>query len=327
MNQVPIAIPDNNIATEGGSAVTGDIITNEATLGDKPTLVTSASQGGNNINIGVPFITTAGAILILNADGSYSYTPPRNIALNGLTERFNYTITDSNGDTSNSILTIVIQKSLGASGSLIQLSNPPRAIEENQLPFFNEPALQLRTVLDLSLYTKLYPPLPSHDDIISLTGSLRDQVVLELKHFSFDVPSWAFRHTNPNEQLHFEASYPDGSPLPEWLKFNPKLLIFSGTPPKGAHNETVMVTASDVYGNEVHAVFTVHVNKERASSGNKSLNLDLKLMGIPDKAIEKHQHSEKSATAGKSGLSERIHAVGKLGKLQESHALLESLKH
>jgi len=183
MNQVPIAIPDNNIATEGGSAVTGDIITNEATLGDKPTLVTSASQGGNNINIGVPFITAAGAILILNADGSYSYTPPRNIALNGLTERFNYTITDSNGDTSNSILTIVIQKSLGASGSLIQLSNPPRAIEENQLPFFNEPALQLRTVLDLSLYTKLYPPLPSHDDIISLTGSLRDQVVLELKPF------------------------------------------------------------------------------------------------------------------------------------------------
>jgi hypothetical protein len=152
-------------------------------------------------------------------------------------------------------------------------------------------------------------------------------VVLELKHFSFDVPSWAFRHTNPNEQLHFEASYPDGSPLPEWLKFNPKLLIFSGTPPKGAHNETVMVTASDAYGNEVHAVFTVHVNKERISLGNKSLNLDLKLMGISDKAIEKHQHHEKSATVGKSGLSDRIHAAGKLGKLQESHALLESLKH
>jgi CshA-type fibril repeat protein len=326
MNQVPIAVPDNNVATEGGAAVTGDIITNEATLGDQPTLVTAANQNGNTITIGVPFITAARAVLILNADGSYSYTPPANIALNSLTERFNYTITDSNGDTSNSILTIVIQKALGASGSLIQLSNPARAIEEELPKFFTTPPLQPATVLDFSLYTKLYP-LPSHDDIISLTGSLRDQVVLELKHFSFDVPSWSFRHTNPNEQLHFEASYPDGSPLPEWLKFNPKLLMFSGIPPKGAHNETVMVTTSDSYGNEVHAVFTVHVNKERASSGNKSLNLDLKLMGIPDKAIEKHQHAEKSATVGKSGLSDRIHAVGKLGKLQESHALLESLKH
>jgi CshA-type fibril repeat protein len=326
MNQVPIAIPDSNVATEGGRPITGDIITNEATLGDRPTIVTAASQGVNNINIGVPFITAAGAVLIINADGSYSYTPPRSIAINGLTERFNYTITDSNGDTSNSILTIVIQKALGASGSLIQLSNPARAIEEELPKFFTTPPLQPATVLDFSLYTKLYP-LPSHDNIISLTGSLRDQVVLELKHFSFDVPSWAFRHTNPNEQLHFEASYPDGSPLPEWLKFNPKLLIFSGTPPKGAHNETVMVTASDAYGNEVHAVFTVHVNKERISLGNKSLNLDLKLMGISDKAIEKHQHHEKSATVGKSGLSDRIHAAGKLGKLQESHALLESLKH
>jgi len=326
MNQVPIAIPDNNVAIEGGLPITGDIITNEATLGDRPTIVTTASQGTNNINIGVPFITAAGAVLIINADGSYSYTPPLTIAINGLTERFNYTITDSNGDTSNSILTIVIQKALGASGSLIQLSNPARAIVEEPPKFFTTLPLQPATVLDFSVYTiKSY--LPSHDDIISLTGSLRDQVVLELKHFSFDVPSWAFRHTNPNEQLHFEASYPDGSPLPEWLKFNPKLLMFSGTPPKGAHNETVMVTASDAYGNEVHAVFTVHVNKERASSENKSLNLDLKLMGIPDKAIDRHQPLEKSVNAGKSGLSDRIHAVGKLGKLQESHALLESLKH
>lgn len=325
-NQVPIAVPDSNVATEGGAAVTGDIITNEATLGDKPTLVTAASQGVNAITIGVPFITAAGAVLILNADGSYSYTPPNNIAINGLTERFNYTITDADGDISNSVLTIVIQKSLGASGSLIQLSNPARAIEEEPPTFFTTLPLQPETVLDFSVYTiKSY--LPSHNNIISLTGSLRDQVVLELKHFSFDVPSWSFRHTNPNEQLHFEASYPDGSPLPEWLKFNPKLLIFSGIPPKGAHNETVMVTASDSHGNEVHAVFTVHVNKERASLGNKSLNLDLKLMGISDKAIEKHQHTEKSATAGKSGLSDRIHAVGKLGKLQESRALLESLKH
>jgi hypothetical protein len=164
--------------------------------------------------------------------------------------------------------------------------------------------------------------IPSLNFIISLTGSLRDQVVLELETFTFDVPKWSFRHTNPNEQLEFQATHPDGSELPDWLRFNPKLLRFSGVPPKGAYNEQVMVTAMDTYGNEVHATFMVHVNKERLDY--KSTIVDSKLMNLSNKVLANHPHKEKSV--GKSGLSERIHAEGKLGKLQESRELLDNLK-
>ncbi len=324
VNDLPIAIPDNNTAIEGGGLVTGNVITNEAALGDRPTIVMAASQGVTPINIGSVFITAAGGILILNVNGSYSYTPPPqgNVPIDGLTETFNYTIIDSNGDTSSSVLTISVERLLGTSGSLIQLSNPQTAINFDQPNLFVAQPLAVGTVLDLSLY------IPARDDIVSFTGSLRDQVVLELKHFSFDIPAGAFFHTNPSEQLVYEASYPDGSGLPDWLRFNPKLLKFSGIPPKGAHDETVMVTATDSYGNEAHAIFTVHVNKERARPDHKSLNIDLKLLGIPDKALEKHQHKEKPVGGGsKAGLSERIHTEGKLGKLQESRLLLNSLKH
>jgi hypothetical protein len=87
-----------------------------------------------------------------------------------------------------------------------------------------------------------------------------------------------------------------------------------------------MVTATDEYGNEVHALFNVHVNKERARPDHKIFSVDSKLLGLSNKVLEKQHHKEKPAPVGKSGLSERMHAVGKLGKLQESRILLDHLK-
>lgn len=155
--------------------------------------------------------------------------------------------------------------------------------------------------------------LPPRNYVISLKRSLRDQVVLELECYSFSIPRWMFRHTDPNEQLEFEAAHPDGSSLPEWLTFNPKTLKFSEVPPKNSHNEQVMVTARDTYGNEVHATFNVHVNKKRTRSV------------MPHKIFENHKLGEKR-TMGGAGLSEQIHAMGKLNKLQESRALIDSFK-
>jgi hypothetical protein len=42
--------------------------------------------------------------------------------------------------------------------------------------------------------------------------------------------------------------------------------------------------------------------------------------------FEKHKLGEKRAV-GKAGLSEQIHAMGKLNKLQESRALLDGFKN
>jgi hypothetical protein len=94
-----------------------------------------------------------------------------------------------------------------------------------------------------------------------LIGSLRNQLVVELENFSFNVPRWAFQHSNPNEPLVFEATTADGSPLPDWLKFDEKKLAFFGTPPEGATDLTITITASDSYGNEVSANFTVTVER------------------------------------------------------------------
>ncbi|MBI3099518.1 MAG: DUF11 domain-containing protein [Planctomycetes bacterium] len=109
VNRLPVANADTNNATEAGPAVNGDVRTND-NQGDPAATVTSASQGANPIVLGVPFVTAAGGSLTLNANGTYSYTPPPdgNVPLAGLDEIFNYTITDANGDTSSSTLTISI---------------------------------------------------------------------------------------------------------------------------------------------------------------------------------------------------------------------------
>ena len=109
VDRLPQANPDTNTATEGGAAVTGNTITNDDE-GNTNANVTSASQGGTLITIGTAFNTAAGGTLTLNADGSYSYTPPAlgSVLPGGLTEIFDYTITDANGDTSTSTLTITV---------------------------------------------------------------------------------------------------------------------------------------------------------------------------------------------------------------------------
>lgn len=82
--------------------------------------------------------------------------------------------------------------------------------------------------------------------------------------------------------------------------------------PKCARNEAVMVLARDTYGNEVHPTFTVHVNREHVRPSQK-----------PGAEIN---GSCGKSSLGKSSLSEQIHAVGKLSKLQESRTLIHSLK-
>jgi len=127
-----------------------------------------------------------------------------------------------------------------------------------------------------------------------------------------------FHHSDTNEKLEFKAAHLDGSSLPKWLHFDPKTLKFEGLVPKGAHDERIMVTVRDVYGNEAHVTFKVYVERERMHSDHKP--------AVVPKGGEKRQPGERSAVTAKIGLSDQVHAVGKLSKLQESRALLESLK-
>src|SRR5204863_1742441 len=78
--------------------------------GDPAATVTAATQGVSTITVGSAFTTGAGGTLTLNANGSYTYTPPawNLVPPAGLTEVFNYTITDADGDTSSTTLTITV---------------------------------------------------------------------------------------------------------------------------------------------------------------------------------------------------------------------------
>src|SRR4030095_16583313 len=111
-----------------GPAIGGNVIGND-NQGDPAATVTAASQGASVITVGTAFGTAAGGTLTLNDDGSYTYTPPawNLVPPAGLTEVFNYTITDADGDTSSSTLTLN-----GYDTDRLPLANPdPNTALEN----------------------------------------------------------------------------------------------------------------------------------------------------------------------------------------------------
>jgi trimeric autotransporter adhesin len=161
-----------------------------------------------------------------------------------------------------------------------------------------------------------------------LTGSLRDQVEIELKKYSFSIPPNTFRHSNPNEQLKYGATQLDGSPLPSWISFNPNTLKFLGMPPKNVVDTIVkiMVKASDRYGNEVSATFKVTVKRERMDTGRDNIKLhgkqhQSKHHPTPISEVG-NQHAVK---LGKLSFNEQLNSESKLTRLKESRALLNSL--
>ncbi len=101
-NLLPTAVADSNSGLVGDPALTGNVLSND-TLGDPTTTVTGASQGVTPITLGSPFVTAAGNELTLNADGSYSYS-----TVAAGSDVIDYTITDGNGDSSSSTLTLTV---------------------------------------------------------------------------------------------------------------------------------------------------------------------------------------------------------------------------
>ena len=81
-------------------------------LGDSPTTLTAAVEGSKTIILGVPFVTANGGVITLASNGSYSYIPPRagTLPSAGVTETFAYTITDDDGETSTSTLSIEVEQ-------------------------------------------------------------------------------------------------------------------------------------------------------------------------------------------------------------------------
>ena len=96
----PSALADGNTGTEGGPEVTGNVISNDLAGADGAISVTALSGG----SIGEAMFGSFGSLL-LRSDGSYTYQPSGSVPA-GSQDAFSYEITDADGDTSSTTLTI-----------------------------------------------------------------------------------------------------------------------------------------------------------------------------------------------------------------------------
>ena len=122
IDDVPTARPDTDALAIGQNVATGNVLT-DASAGDAGdsdagadtvgadnatiTAVSSANVPANSDN-GAPFVVNGQyGVLTLQADGNYSYTRNPD-SPGGVQDVFNYTLTDGDGDTSSTTLTITI---------------------------------------------------------------------------------------------------------------------------------------------------------------------------------------------------------------------------
>ncbi|WP_160596141.1 Ig-like domain-containing protein [Qipengyuania aquimaris] len=155
VDDVPTARPDTDSVTEDGPlSASGNVITDaeangdngEDTQGADGAEVSAFSFGTDAGTVGAPLAGLYGS-LTLNADGSYTYeldnTNPLVQGLDSddsLTEVFDYTITDGDGDSSPTTLTITIN---GADDIVtingLDLTTPEEVVDEDDLPEGSSP--------------------------------------------------------------------------------------------------------------------------------------------------------------------------------------------
>ncbi|WP_349236032.1 VCBS domain-containing protein [Altererythrobacter sp. TH136] len=115
-DDTPTAFDNVNDVSEGGS--TGGNVLSDGTAdifgADGGTILSFASADGGANTAPGSSITTALGTLTLNADGSYTYVSNPNSTNADTTDTFDYTIVDSDGDTSTAQLVISIDNVTGA---------------------------------------------------------------------------------------------------------------------------------------------------------------------------------------------------------------------
>jgi len=339
-NDVPNAPPaagnDGLIVIKPDTPATGNVLSNDRDINGDSVSVTQfqidTNGDGQLETIQVPAGGSGKAIikdahgqligtLVITSEGRYSFSADP--AYSGAVPVVSYTISDG-VLTDTAVLQFGNLATSGQNiGAHILLSNPtpPLFPVVNEVKYalspFREPKPDRSTEAPnapstLSLYGNLW------EYELYLTAALKNQVVVELESHTFYVPFSAFRHSNPNEPLEYEATQLDGSPLPVWITFDPKLLKFSGVPPKGALNLEITVKAKDRYGNEVYAPFKVIVHKERDYGGKEAIQLK----HVKEPATKGAQAAKPHA---KPGFNEQLGQMGKPNRLAESRALLSSL--
>ncbi len=93
--------------------------------------------------------------------------------------------------------------------------------------------------------------------------SIPDVTLASTETLEFGIPKDAFSPEVPAAEFTYEITLADGSPLPEWVSFDPATQVFTVSPEGEFSGElTVLVVARDTSGMEIRTTFTIMVTPE-----------------------------------------------------------------
>ncbi|MGD1809574.1 ExeM/NucH family extracellular endonuclease [Dapis sp. BLCC M126] len=108
-NELPNAA-DDEVSTDEDTSITGNVLTNDTDPEGDDLTVTEVN--GQTADVGTEIILASGALLTVQADGSYDYDPNGQFESlndgNTDTDSFTYTIDDGNGGTDTATVTVTI---------------------------------------------------------------------------------------------------------------------------------------------------------------------------------------------------------------------------
>ena len=228
-NPAPVAVADSNSALEHGTT-TGSVLANDHDGGADTDPLHVTQVNGQALVPGAPLTLPSGALLVMNADGTYSYDP--NGKFSGLgqgqtaTDSFTYQVSDGQGGFATATATITITG-------------------QNDAPVVVDPA---------------HPGTPPADPmhvVPAQTGS--DGAAMT----PLSVASY-FKDPDTGDTL--TLSVPAAT-LPPGITFDPATGTFSGTPtalasqggPNSDGTYAVTVTATDSHGATVTTIVTFSV--------------------------------------------------------------------
>jgi hypothetical protein len=363
VNDAPVAVADTGTTPENVTltvAAGSGVLVNDTDVDTSDTHTVSEVNGvPGNVATGVT--GSNGGTFTIAADGSYVFNP--GTAFNDLfvgesrTTSVTYTNLDSNGLSASSTLTITVTginavpvpappppdlPGAPPLGPPPPTADPPAVIIPGYYSF-NDPASTL--LGSLSQYGDngdgagggigggdATDNIYGYDLYLVKTPSSQEMLVDEVG--SFNLPTGTFRHSSGNAKISLEASLADGSPLPEWLTFDPDSGRFTGKPPKGTGGAMdIKILARDDRGNVAFAQFLLHITEQESNDAQtiKERQTDSNAEGIDsyhlkptDNDKDKPQQPKRRyAALGRSSLSDQFKQQQLRGR---NEALLETLQ-
>ena len=189
VNDPPVAVDDNETTDENTpitrTAATGLINVND-TDPDAADTLTVTQVNGAPANVGSQITLASGALLTVQADGSYSYDPNGQFATlatgQTATETFTYQIADGNGGFDTATVTITIN---GVSGAIVLTNDGDGS---SGAPASDYETTYIENSLAVNLVDSDSSILDTEDDIVELVVTLTDGQIGDTISFPTILP-------------------------------------------------------------------------------------------------------------------------------------------